>query len=469
MFALRVTYLMGRVYSAEFDDGDLKSRHEWPPHPSRLYSALVAAWAEGGAEPELRAALEWLEIQEPPEIVCGNSIRRRLVHVFVPVNDKRSLPDARPRKVRTFPSGALSDQDVYFVWRSVPPADISEALDRIAQRTSSLGHSASMVSVELAKIIPADVKVANWMPDAKTGTRLRVPYKGRLQELTQLYTKFERDPIKVNRPTRGRTSVYARPGPSRLTPRCIFDRMIILRRVAGPRAGLGSTLSLTSALRGALLKLSPQPIPEFLSGHAPESTAQHPARSETPHLALVPLAFVGTAHGTGEILGLAALIPAGLTAQELDTCWRVLGEVHRLTTSWGAWEVELADAEERRRNLRTEVWTEKCATWATVTPLVFDRFPKDPYGVEAEQVVRTALSRVRLPSPEEIDLHYNSWHLGVPRAPAFPPSPSKDGKPQRYHSHVRVRFGEEVEGPIVAGAGRYYGYGLFRPLWEDEQ
>lgn len=65
MFAIRITYLMGRVYSAQFDDGDAKAEPEWPPHPSRFLSALVSAWGEGGAEAELRPALEWLERQRP--------------------------------------------------------------------------------------------------------------------------------------------------------------------------------------------------------------------------------------------------------------------------------------------------------------------------------------------------------------------------------------------------------------------
>ena len=64
MLTLRVTYLMGRVYSAAFDDGDAKAVPEWPPHPSRLFSALTGAWGEGGAEVELRGALEWLEQQK---------------------------------------------------------------------------------------------------------------------------------------------------------------------------------------------------------------------------------------------------------------------------------------------------------------------------------------------------------------------------------------------------------------------
>ncbi|SPF56365.1 conserved hypothetical protein [Candidatus Sulfopaludibacter sp. SbA4] len=134
----------------------------------------------------------------------------------------------------------------------------------------------------------------------------------------------------------------------------------------------------------------------------------------------------------------------------------------------GWWEVSVADAEERRRALRPDTWTGARAVWATVTPFVFDRFPKDPYGEEAARIVREALTRVGLPEPREIDLHYNAWQIGVPKASMFPAAPARPDKPQRYHCHVRVRFESAVAGPVIAGAGRYYGYGLFRGLFDGE-
>jgi hypothetical protein len=33
---------------------------------------------------------------------------------------------------------------------------------------------------------------------------------------------------------------------------------------------------------------------------------------------------------------------------------------------------------------------------------------------------------------------------------------------------VRARWAGPILGPVVTGAGRYYGYGLFRPLLEKE-
>lgn len=468
MFAIRVTYLMARVYSAVFDDGDSKLIPEWPPHPSRLFSALVAAWGDGGAEEELRPALEWIERQPAPVIHADDCTPRSLVQAFVPVNDSATLPENRARKPRAFPSATLSHPDVFFVWNSEPPADVLAALQKILQRTSSLGHSASLVEAAITADVPAGHIILR--PDHAGEVRLRVPTPGRLNELSALYARFQRNPSKIHRPPMGETALYgsityAKTG----AVQGIFDRMIVLRRDKGPRASLRSALSITNAFRRAIMVLAPQPPPEFLSGHAAKSTPEHPVRSEQPHVALIPLPFVDYEHATGDVLGIAALLPKALTQAERDLCWSVLGRVRQLRMPWGEWKVSVADAEERRQTLRPESWTGTHELWSTVTPFVFDRYPKDPYGSEAEQVVRDAFVRVGFPEPAEIDLHYNAWHIGVPKASAFPPAQARPGKPQRYHCHVWARFEQPIRGPVVAGAGRYYGYGLFRPLFERRE
>ena len=468
MFAIRVTYLTGRVYSAEFDDGDLKSQPEWPPHPSRLLSALVAAWGDSGADPKLRPALEWIEKQDPPEIHAGDLAGRKPVQVFVPVNDNARLPEDRPRKGRTFPSGVLSCPEVYFVWPHAPEPGVRLALDTLLERTSSLGHSACLVAAEIQDSAPTN-GLNMWRPMPGGQIRLRVPYEGRITELERSFERFRRDPSKVNRPGRGKTAVYGAPEKAEQpAARGCFDRMIVLRRDAGPRASLRSTLSVTAALRGALMSLAPQTVPEYLSGHAPGSTPEQPVRSERAHVALVPLPFVDAAHATGDLLGVAALLPAALTTGERQVCWDVMSGVAKLEMGWGWWDVSLTDAEEARSNLLPGAWCRPATVWSTVTPFVFDRYPKDPYGTEAEQVVRLAIERIGLPAPRDVDLHYNPWHTGVPKASLFPPAPARNGKPRRYHCHVRLEFAQPVAGPLAAGAGRFYGYGLFRPHRNQE-
>jgi CRISPR-associated protein Csb2 len=276
---------------------------------------------------------------------------------------------------------------------------------------------------------------------------------------------------KIHRPSAGRSTIYAAPAKEDAQPvRSLFDRMIVLRRDCGPRGSLVSTLSVTAALRGAILKHAPQPPPEYISGHAPGSSPDAPARSERPHIALVPLPFVSGPHATGELMGAAVLLPETLTPAEREICWSAVEAVKKLEMPWGWWDISLADAEERRWAFQPATWSaapDGHTVWSTVTPFVFDRFPKDPFGAEAESTLREAMTRVGLPEPCEVDLHYNPWHRGVPKASAFPPAPARPGKPQRYHCHARVRFDRPVVGPLVAGAGRFYGYGLFRALFDD--
>jgi len=46
---------------------------EWPPHPDRLYQAMVDA-----ALPEDRQALAWIEQQAPPDVDCGAAVALQL-------------------------------------------------------------------------------------------------------------------------------------------------------------------------------------------------------------------------------------------------------------------------------------------------------------------------------------------------------------------------------------------------------
>lgn len=84
-FGIEVNFLTGRYVATFHND---RRQPEWPPHPARLFSALVAAWA-GADEPDRseRAALEWLEAQGHPAIAASRAVPRKVVSHFVPVND----------------------------------------------------------------------------------------------------------------------------------------------------------------------------------------------------------------------------------------------------------------------------------------------------------------------------------------------------------------------------------------------
>ena len=91
MLAIEVNFLTGRYVATAHND---RERSEWPPEPARLFSAMVAVWAEVGEDPAEREALEWLEALPPPALTASAAVPRRVVSHFVPVNDSRIVSGA---------------------------------------------------------------------------------------------------------------------------------------------------------------------------------------------------------------------------------------------------------------------------------------------------------------------------------------------------------------------------------------
>jgi CRISPR-associated protein Csb2 len=91
MFGFRVKYLRGSITAADVRTGNDKDEVEWPPHPDRLFCALVQAWGDLGAIDAARSALLWLEALPLPLTRCGKILTTSAVPRFVPVNDIWSL------------------------------------------------------------------------------------------------------------------------------------------------------------------------------------------------------------------------------------------------------------------------------------------------------------------------------------------------------------------------------------------
>lgn len=96
MLIIEVELLAGRYAATAHND---RGRAEWPPHPARFFSALVAALHENDrADAVERDALLWLECQPPPsldvDLVISEDVGRRgVLDVYVPVNDVTLVGD----------------------------------------------------------------------------------------------------------------------------------------------------------------------------------------------------------------------------------------------------------------------------------------------------------------------------------------------------------------------------------------
>ncbi|QDT36038.1 type I-G CRISPR-associated protein Csb2 [Stratiformator vulcanicus] len=334
--------------------------------------------------------------------------------------------------------------------------------------------------------------------------RQKIAKKAYEEQTGEKYKANAATPARL-RPHVGQRTGYARvkARPSELRSSHFDSDLLILAQESGPRLLLATTLKATAALRRAVMDAAGGEVPDWVSGHAADGK---PADRQFGHLSFLPLPFVGREHADGHLLGLALAFPEDVTRSErgqilgpllIDESGRAkavtldLHGIGKVTLQKRSWD-------EPSQTLDPETWTgsgnrrpgSEC--WASVTPVVLDRFPKADrrndriaWEEEVREIIRGGVDRIGLPRPEQIDVDTTSWHRGSPRATSkrrklrtdrgdaapqtvatgggFPPYPSKGTNASRPQVHVFLRFADPVIGPIAIGAGRYRGYGFFKP------
>lgn len=460
MFALEVEYLMGRVVSSRHDD---RKAVEWPPHPTRLFSALVAAHKECGLGDDALSALEWMESLPSPEISaqpCLDKKFRRDVHdVFVPVNDKVSVPERRSRQLRWFPAFIPEEPTVVFIWPAADPLGHYNALQSLAENVTYLGHSMSPVRVAIALEPPQSTLV----PDPNGDLLLRVPSPGRLAHLE--HTHELRLKNSAIQPRLGRVAHYAVVSAKEVTThkQSIFRQSIIFRKVSGETIPLDYAAPLSLAVRAALMSLAQNPLPEVLSGHDVDGNS-----TRNPHIAIAPLASIEHRHADGHLMGFAVLIPKDLTSSDQNVIEEAVFKLQNIKLGKiGAWEVEpVFDASTAAFSLRfCSLYNRPSKVWASVTPVIFGHFP-DRNERKQLKVISGMCADIGLPAPVEVRIEPVCAFKGINKAMDF--SRPKQGH-GRFVAHVWLRFDEPVLGPVLLGAGRFVGLGLCRPVGSSKR
>lgn len=528
MLAFGIRYLNGFVVAAEPDDRD---RVEWPPHPGRVFMALAAAHFQTGPTSEERDALLWLEsLERSPVIAAPHAIQRTVVTHFVPVNDHNrgckqkndkvvlfqeigQTGVRRERQDRVFARAWLEHDTVFLAWPDVTVVDsLRTALEALCAKVTRIGHSSSFVQMWLAT--KEEIPEPNWVPDeGRAVIHLRIAGRGTLEDLSLRYNsdaietfaalkvtaaddpdkkaqraakqrlkeEFSDEPPLQLRPELSFSQGYAPSTQSDGAPAVagtVFSPHLLVFKLEPDGApyrhlDLPSVLVLSKRWREAILSKAndlSDSVRSILSGHDPSG-----APLEGPHLAFLPLAFVGQhQHSDGHLLGMALALPTELSREDRRGVLVAIGRVRELALGrMGTWRIGAERSTRPLRNLRAEAWTEYpsgCTHWSTLTPVVYDRHPKTKnkaaYLEEVADMIGQACLRMGLPSkPREVIVTSISAHLGVPPSHAFPRLQRKDGS-ERRHAHAILVFEQPVRGPILIGAGRYRGYGFFRPMTE---
>ena len=510
----------GRYVASAWSDRDAA---EWPPHPARLCLGLLDALHHAGNSPDERQALLWLCEQKAPEIVVPSKCRTdaRLINgVYVPQNNfGREKKEIHPRSARSFPVVYL-DADrpvVFFHWANAKASEaITGALRRLVARLPRLGHSTSLVfaSLNFLPDINSDWRIFGETTANASGTfHLRAPSSQLIESAETAYAAEDRDnelrrliskvqttkdqSLKFSASPRGRYDpchrwaayLERKPGSNRVYPTPWDRDVLLLKRIKGSCLGLRSTWQVTEVLHKALLdrwhrSFSSETAPPWISGHAPKSGGGDPTGPvHHCHLALFPLPFVGHKHADGHLLGLGMALPKpeeidlSPRQQRLDwdkTLAALLGETGslELASAGRNWAMTLAPVSDPlpQQALSPLRWTEESRVWRSVTPVILHRHPKphfkkDPvaWKESCRVILRESCAQLHLPAPVEIEPQFVSSIVGVPSSSSFAPPIPRVGRPPRFHIHANLEFAEPVSGPLLLGAGRYRGYGLFIP------
>jgi CRISPR-associated protein Csb2 len=162
-------------------------------------------------------------------------------------------------------------------------------------------------------------------------------------------------------------------------------------------------------------------------------------------------------------LGLGLLLPRELSDVDYQA---LIGALGRWLKSGGQinvgpirWTLEIAH-DDHRISLKDTRYSSNATTWASVTPIVFDRHPRR--SLRIEDVVSTMCRDVGLPIPSQVQATPTSWHRGTGSSQEFSLG-QRDYLSRNYITHLRLAWPREVPGPMVLGRGRYFGLGVMLP------
>lgn len=411
---------VGPYAAADVADRDAA---EWPPHPDRLFHAFIdAARLQDPAE---WAALTWLEAQPAPGIGGEDAVSLATALSYVPVNhrDAGVTWAQRNRQPRSFPL-VWPRGPVSFDWPD-PEPDVLEVLTRIARRVSHVGRAESVCLVEIQ---PGQAP-ATWVPDARGHLSLRVPHTGRLAQLERAFRqgRFGQTAPWV---AYARTDEQPQNGP--------WGDLIVLR--LNHALGVENLVAATQALRRAVLSVLGEDAPAVVHGHG---SHDHVAWLGLPNL---------SPHARGELLGLALCLPATMATDARARCLRALLAVDHILPEGR--RVALAPPT-HALSLAARTWTRPARVWESVSPLVLDRHPRR--SLTLPDVLADSVVRAGYPRPANVAV-MATGAAGQPAARHY-----RLRRPGRLYLHARIEFEQAVRGPVLVGAERYFGLGLFLP------
>ena len=463
MLTISVEFLHG-TFRADPDGSGVTGRQirgEWPPAPSRLFAALVAADGTGdrcrvtdGSElrfleqadaPFIFAeAKPWHQRLEPRFVVEARAGVAKSTHQeYLARKGARERPGVRV---------ALRNPRVMYSWDVDVPDKVLHSLSLRAARVGYLGTSDSPVRLRvMTENSEAESESNRFLPSSDGDIGINVPRPGQLELLDEFYEQWLKLGPDIGRsqfPALRNLVSYRSPDFSAEDDAGSIIWLLLERPVSGRRI-----TTVTSLLKQAVLvqheRIHGEP-PPVLHGHGYSKTGYELAR----YLALPD---VGYKFSKGRIYGLAVYLPSGTDYVVQQRARDAVRAIRELTGSGIKVSIKPWMGQERPWSANPSRWTEKSTRWVTAFPAVHERF----VPLNLEEVSRWC-AHAGLPAPVAFRSARKPLVKGA--VDLSPNEVTRPGRSTRPYSHFEFIFNEPVKGPVVIGSGRQRGLGLCVPI-----
>ena len=443
----------------------------------RLFQALVAAGANSGLlDDTLTESLQKFESIGAPRILAERTLSTNPFTTYVPRNsdditlrqlygaydsstvlaDRRARYDGQPTTRRWV------QHPVSYEWELNDPA-IEPSIRHLCHELTCLGRAEDMAyaTAEVVNTPTVDETRESWSAvtsDRGASVRLRSTTSGSLHSLfSREQARRTRTETRVfpNPPILYREIPYRAGNVDRPRPVLLFD---LTWPEHGPwHASRGKQVA--AMVRHALGQAARGVDRGYLMGHAPPDDLDD-------RLSWVPLPSLGHEHVDGRIRRVAVFGPVG-ESQESERFRALTHSVRIAPLSQDDVPIGRMTQTEKLAGAITPYFGES-TVWHSVTPVVLPgrttrgRRQKGKFdGRKLEKLVLKAVRDAGLPNPVDFSYQVAPFERSGQRADAYSPLDRMRGFTR---IHVKLRFPNQLTGPVVVGVGRHYGLGLFRAV-----
>jgi CRISPR-associated protein Csb2 len=424
---------------------------EWPPHPARLFGALVdAADLDDAGERRVLVALE--EAPPPlihtPEVWRTSSPRQNFVVTNEVKNESKygTIHGRVATGTRTWPRITLSAPEVIFEWPSVEFSNESlSALDRMTGRVAYFGRSTSpsVVAVHVDPQLELRRIATTWSP---LSTGIDTPLRGlRPGYLALLERAFHEGMSAHEVPTV--EIEYTDKFQEVEEPAFIgqYESTMAIKAVDIVIDGRRSPEIITLVRRAFLANLSKY----LVEDQQPAALCGHPNLGEETwvQVSFLALLHVGHERADGTIKGIAMALPVGLERRYRTVALAAWQDITHLTLGLRGTAQLREPIAKPLVAQQSSRWVRNSKTWVSSTPIVPSRYCTT--DTQRRAFVVEACHEAGLPVPE-VEVSREPFVAGGLRLPVSRVA-RRPGEFTRPNFHARIRFDSPVTGPIFLG------------------